>query len=718
MKSTRDSVASWLWQARFALLALAIVLTALASTQLPSLGVSNSLEIWYPEDDPALLRYREFQERFGNDEIIVVAVTGDASFDSTDGRDRVAEITDQLYYVDGVHTVSSISSVPEAMAIARDRLISDDGRTAAFIVQLGDVRETEARRHQILDELRGAADPGGHDVRLAGYGVIYDTLNQSSTEGAAVLLIAAHLLMLLLLFIVLRRAGVVALTIGVVSVATIWTMGVYALFDQKLNMVTMALPTLVLVIAIADCVHVLRAVARQPTEWSRQERVTRGISEVLVPCLLTSLTTAFGFLALTLSALPIVATLGQFGAIGMLAALIAAFLILPAGLSIPWVDPPVADGRLDRLTLLTHDIGRRRPWTVIAAFALMVVAALVGIRQIETDTYSIGYLSDQHRTRLESDFVETNLGPYAPLDFVIEAEDVLDPDILDGVQSLQRAALALDDVTWSWSLLDALEIAVDTPASSLPAGEIDARLARLRYFSPDIAATMISEQGTLRLSFGAPMMSARQVQVLIGQIEDVAPFGDGIELRADGYAALYTRIVDRIVRAQIAGFATALLIIGATIAIATRSVSRCLLAVPANLIPVIATLGLMGWIGVPLDVATATIATVILGLIVDDTVHILRPSTGTSADLRTSIRNNVRTAGGALSMTTIVLCGGFLVLGLAELRSVAWFGGLSAFAMLVALVTDLMLLPALAELGTVRARRRSPTGLDRQAVTH
>jgi predicted RND superfamily exporter protein len=134
-----------------------------------------------------------------------------------------------------------------------------------------------------------------------------------------------------------------------------------------------------------------------------------------------------------------------------------------------------------------------------------------------------------------------------------------------------------------------------------------------------------------------------------------------------------------------------------------RSIRRVALAIPANLFPVLLTLGLMGLTGIPLDVATATIATVIIGLVVDDTVHILRPPCGqTDVSLSESLGDSCRKSGGTLLITSVILALGFLVLGMAEIRSIAWFGLLTSFATAVAIITDLMLLPALARLTDTR----------------
>jgi predicted RND superfamily exporter protein len=209
---------------------------------------------------------------------------------------------------------------------------------------------------------------------------------------------------------------------------------------------------------------------------------------------------------------------------------------------------------------------------------------------------------------------------------------------------------------------------------------------------------MISGRSELRVTFAAPMMSARSVQALLQEIESRAQFPSHVAVHAAGYASLYTRIVERLVTSQIVGFSVALGLILLSIAIATRSRIRTLLAVPANLVPVAATLGLMGWTGIPLDIATATIATVILGLIVDDTVHILRPAGQPGTDITTTINDSVSRSGSSLLMTSLVLCGGFLIMGIAEIRSIAWFGLLTSFAMATAVITDLTLLPALARM--------------------
>ena len=707
MSRLSGRVANFLWRFRWLLLAALLPVTLLALRALQSLGVANSLDVWYPEDDPALLAYREFQATYGSDEIIVVAVSAGFVLDTDRGIDLVATLTDALLDIDGVANVTSLVTVPESLAEARGRLLSADRLTTALIVQTLLGQDIEARRPQILREIRREVAEKGLVGHLGGYGVVYEGLNEASTTGAATLVSSAHLVMIALLWLLFRRTLPVLLTLAAVGTAIVWTMGLYALAGNELNMVTMVLPTLVLVIGIANCMHMLRSIAAVDHRLAQQDRVVAGLTHILGPCSVMSVTTAAGFLALTVSDLPVVRQLGWFGAVGMIATFVSASVVITAGLTWPRCEPDIRHTGLDRLASGLHRIGNRHALPVIAVFLVLCVVSVYGISRLKSDTDSIGYLKLSHPIRQDSDFIEAEIGPYVPIEFTVTAANgIFTGPEFDAIWRWQQRAENIGGIGWSWSVLSTLGL----PASDLPAGtgidELRTRIERLRRLSPTTAAAMMSGDGEIRVSFGARIMSARAVQALIREILQQADFPLGLMLRPAGYSPLYTRIVDEIVTSQAHGFALAIVLIVGLIGIALRSCRRLLLAIPANALPVMATLGLMGLTGIPLDVASATIASVILGLVVDDTVHLLNPS---AAGVRRSIEIAAGRVGGTLVMTSLVLCAGFLVLGLAEIRSIAWFGVLSSFAVIVAILTDLALLPALASLNRATAGLRSGT---------
>ena len=709
MSNAAYKASNFIWRWRFQLTGLCLLLSVLAASQLTSLSVSNSLEIWYPADDPELLNYRQFQQTYGNDEVVIVAISSPDGFASDDGTELIGALTDDLLDIDGVATVTSLVTVPQSLGQARGRLLSADGKTTALVLQMMTGEAFELRRHQILLDVELAIDAYGIESRLAGYGVVFDGLNEASTVGTTTLLLYAHGLMIVLLALFFRRAGAVVVTLLAVGNATLWTIGLYVILGQKLNMITMVLPTLVLVIGIADCVHLLRSVAKQDRRLAQQERVVRGLAAVVGPCLLTSVTTAAGFMALTTSGLPVVQSLGWFGGIGMLAAYLTSMIICTAGLSWPVVEPKTASSKLDVMAAGLFALATRVPRRIIAGFAVVSIVAMVGIGQLETDTNSIAYLKETHKVRRDSDFIEARLGPYVPIEFTVTARDnIVQGDKLDAIQQWQINVTQMDEVGWSWSLIDALGVKSEQRPSALGQATLRRRLERIRQFSPVTIAAMLAGERELRVSFGAPIMSAASVRSLIERIVAKAHLPPDLQLRPAGYSPLYTRIVDELVWSQVRGFSAAIVLIVLLLGIAMRSWRRMLLALPANAVPVGLTLGLMGLTGIPLDVASATIATVILGLVVDDTVHILQPTA--SRDLNGSLQIAVNRAGGTLLMTTMVLALGFLVLGFAEIRSVAWFGTLTSFAMIVAILTDLLLLPALARVAADHNRSRGIVG--------
>lgn len=709
MKNAGAQSAALIWKFRFLLSVLVLLVTVIAARQLATLSVSNSLEIWYPQDDPELVSYREFQQTYGSDEIVVVAVSSrdGASFATVEAAYVIGDLTDRLLDIDGVAAVTSLVTVPESLASARGRLLSADGRTTALVVQPMVGPEAEARRKQLLLDIRDAVDEFEFDVHLGGYGVVFEGLNEASTTGAATLIFYAHLLMIVLLAFNFRRAMPVVVTLLAVGIATVWTMGLYAAAGDQLNMVTMVLPTLVLVIGIADCMHVLRSVAAQDAYLSQDERVIRGVGEVIGPCFLTTVTTAAGFLGLSASGLPAVQQLGWFGATGMVAAFICSFGLIPAALSWRVSEPRNRRAMADTTAVNLYEFGARRAGPVASVFLLLALVAGYGISQLHTDTGSIDYLKKTHLVHRDSDFIEQEFGAYVPVEFVVTANgNILTADYLDAIWAWQQAAMRLPNVRWSWSLVSAFGLAADETPSSAGIERLTRDFERMRQFSPATIKTMMNGDGQLRVSFGAPILTSLGVQTLISEIEKRARLPAGLSLRPAGYAPLYTRIVDEIVMSQVRGFAAALVLIVILLGIGMRSWRRVLLALPASVVPVGMTLGLMGLTGIPLDVASATIASVILGLVVDDTVHLLRP--GRTRAIGESLDVAAKTAGGTLVMTSVILACGFLVLGLAEIRSIAWFGVLTSFAVTVAIMTDLLLLPALVKLFSPHSARTVP----------
>ncbi|MCO4744052.1 MAG: MMPL family transporter [Proteobacteria bacterium] len=733
----RTLIAGWFVDYRFRLLALVLALCVPATRGLLELGVDNAVQVWFVEGDAALTRYEAFQRDFGNDEVVVMAVSHPEGILSDAGIERLAAISTAAAATEGVAQVRSLTTVshvrsgpsvpgePPALEIGpvvdndvnsdqlrarvaedpllRGTLVSSDLETALVVARMEAGRDMDARRDGILAALDASvAKAAGSRVPSAGIGVIFSALNTASTRDTVVVGGAAYALIVLLLYMLYGRIGPVVVSLTVISLSSILAMGLYGAAGRDVNMVTMALPTLVVIIGIADSVHLLHAVARE----SGVGRVRNGLAKVWLPCLFTTLTTAAGFAALGTARMGVVRDLGLFAAAGVVAAFVVSLAVVAVAAHWDWALPAErSTGGVRGTVLRLGEWSMANRGTVLLLALLGLLLGARGIAEIEVDTYSIDYFYDDHPVRSDSVEIEESFGNYTPLEFEVRG-DVRSADVLGRVARWEDAVVAAERASWSRSLAGVTrrlnQVLTDGEPESfvVPDSDLAVEQALFLYESDpdsDLALLLDDEERRLRVTFGVPMMSAKQVGVAIDAVHAMGK-AEGLELEATGYLPLYVTMMDYVVQSQVSSVAVAFVVIFSLLTVLFGSLRLALLAVPANLVPIFMTLGLMGALGIRLDVATVTIAAIVLGLVVDDSLHFLyryREALRAGCGHEDAVRDSLSHAGVAMMTTTVALSLGFGVLGLAEVKSVAFFGVLSATAMVVALLADVMLLPAL-----------------------
>ena len=724
----REKLVTWIWDHRGWCMIVCMLVTLPAGWQAAKVGVDNSLEIWFVENDPELVSYRKFQGNYGSDEVAIIAFHDKAGLVNRPGVELLRQAAERVRGINGVAEVFSIASFQASRelltntesaqaAILRERVLADplvrnrlasrDGTTVLLVVRMKAMADIEVRRDAILLNIDKALAEFKQPYHKAGIGVLYQALNQLALVDAFMLLCASWLLIALVLWCLFRRWLPVGVSLGIVGVATVWTMGLYGAFGRNLNLVTSVMPTLVLVIGVAGCVHILMHVAATPDEPDRKHRVVREVAFILRPCLINILTTVAGLASLAVSPLPVVRDLGLFSALGLL----GCFVLTLVGCvwALAWKQAePVRNGSawLQRGVGILSRLGICHPKLALVAGLLLVVVMGVGASRIVTDTYTIGFLFPDHRVRIDSDLIELRVGPYLPLEFVIRSPHAVPrPELLRAVERWQRSVEAQSRIGWSYSLVDALARMNGNNTSDASGQAIwddPERMARLiatyRSQPGNDLHQLLDAAGTLRITFSVRMQSTRSVARLTDELKDAAQLPPDATVDAAGYLPLYVRMADYVVNSQAQSFALAFVTIFAVIAFTFRSGRAALLAIPANLLPVLIILGVMGYAGIHLDVATVTIASVVLGLVVDDTVHVIHQfhhEYESRKNHAAALRATLDTAGRAIVITTCVLVLGFSVFALAEIKSVIWFGLLITLGLVSGVVADLVLMPAL-----------------------
>jgi predicted RND superfamily exporter protein len=735
-----EKIIDTLQRRRWIVLFFVVLSCVFATKGALKVGIDNSLEIWFSEEDPQLQSYHQFQQEFGNDEVVILALHSENEIFTPENMAALHRLTVAAEGVEGIEKAESLAVLSDLHIsesgpvvaplyqkgvdfntrelrqrvqenpLLHGRLVSKDGKTALVMATMASNKDIDSVRDGILKDLRQEVESTGLKVSTAGMGVIYSALNQAALVDSQVFIGASNLLIFLLLGLMFRRVVPVLLTLAVIGVATLWMMGLYGAAGKSTNMVTMVLPTLMLIIGVSDCVHFLSHASKPVAGMDRAERVRKGLAFMLRPCLVNSLTTAAGFLALSVAPMPIVRDLGIFAALGVLGAFLAALIGCSIGMMWQASEPKV-QGANSPKPWVSRFVERMAQWAtghprrVVAGATGLLLLAIAGISQLTVDTTSIGFLKDNHIVNRDNVAIERDFGPTTPLEFLVRLEkDLSDPqtaDTLHAIANWQDAMAERPEVGWTRSQIDVFRRMNQVAGNGFGLPEDPAALGDLIRASSALSkqsALLSGDQLTLRVTAGIPMGSARTFEKYIATLSGLAELPSTASLEATGYLPLYVSQMESLVTSQLSSFSLAFVIIFFMLALLFKSVRLSALAIPANLIPVLLILGIMGFAGIALDVATVTISAVVLGLVVDDTTQFLYRynfELEQHNPHEIALKNAIQGAGQALATTSLVLGLGFLVLTLTAIKSIAFFGLLCAIALLVALLGDLLLLPAI-----------------------
>ena len=726
--------------------------------------VDNALTVWFLETDPQLETYNEFQDQFGNDEVILFHLENESSVFEADFLVGLESLVAEMEAIDGIHRVHSILSAQDAWdeggalvfrslvpspvprdeseleeaarrttsnPILRDRLVNAEGTQTMLWLEMAVMGDIDARRDGIIEEVRQVASSrlGAEGYAIGGIGVIYSGLNVATERDFGLFLGLAYLMMLLLMWWIFRNVKIVVATLGVITVGIIVALGAYGLMGHQLNMVTVVIPVLVMVLGLADAVHFPThyvQMRRKNRELKPEQVVTKTLSHVLLPALLTTLTTMGSFLALASSPMAVIRNLGIYSALGIGAAFLATVVLMTLILStLPEDYEPPDHPYLRRFLEGVRNFVSLRKAESLGILALIMMLSLVGASRIEVDTYTIGYLADDDPVVVDHHRIEKSWGAYSLLEFVLRPKEGLTMESPEVINASERFVLLAEEEPLVRGGFGIADIYRRTAAVFL--GELEELPDRRESFSPEqidqlglllsmqrlewdrerpaygdnFMARVMTEEGELgRITLTADMVSAGELKALFSRLELLGEevFDEIGTFEAAGYPPLYTRIIDYVMTSKIRGFFLALLIIFLLLLIGLRSFRLALISLPANVFPVVVMLGAMGFFGITLDIATAMVGAIVIGIAIDDSVHFLyhwKRAEEEGLDWDGALAHTYRHAGMAALITTIILVGGFPVLMLASVKTVVYVGLLTTIAAFAALLADLVLLPAM-----------------------
>jgi len=688
------------------------------------------------------------REVFGEDEDLVVAVATPGLTAESSVR-ALGELTRRIESIPGVRRVYSLSNAIElvpgrdgaierpllpafgsdgfesrvAQAIARNPelsgfLVGTDPDTAGLLVELEHRPDDNEYRRVVIDSLRALADdPPGEGLTVYATGIAAQKYEVSRLlERDQALLIPASVVVLgLVLLLFFKSLPGVVLPLGVAGVTLVWTLGLYDLAGLELNTMTSLLAPVLMVLSVTTSVHLVEQWRRSGRrEQNPNDAVAAVVRDLRFPCTLTSLTTALGMSSLTLNATPAVQSFGMFTAIGVLISLGVSLTLVPVGLS--YLAPPSnpqsfgISRALDAILRSASRLSRTRPRSILAAALVLTAAALAGTTQVQNNTDLVRFLKAGNRLHRDTLFVDQHLTGANALELLVSRRDGAALDSADTTQrlsELQGAILEHEEVAGVQSVLALLQAIhrAESPGTNF---DEDAVLQAWDVLSAagdaDLVRRVVNDDFTrTRIRVGVHAIgTARAARVEDAVLASAGRIlGDDFGVDATGSFHQILRDSNRLVESQVKSFAAALGLVVLTIGVTLRSMRLMLFSVIPNVVPLLWTGGLMGVLRIDLSTGTAMIASVAIGIAVDDTIHYLtRFRRERTSGVRVAIDRTTTGTGRALVISSVVLAIGFWVGALGSFKPTIYFSLFTGLTMLSALICDLLVLPAILVLGS------------------
>lgn len=720
-------------------------------TRLDNLSFDNSNESFLPVNSPLIDDMERFKATFGNEDTLVLAMP----LSETKPEESIAllnslthELETSVPYVraaTGIHNLEKMRSADEDAVvidnyisgfetrpqlrekirqIAEDEFyqglfVSGDGKYLGVLVELYAYPDDEVDpRKNIAPAIGSLLDKEEfRDLGIIAVGdPIFDAeMEQISNDETGKLWLVALILEMLIIAYFTRSVRLTWVPILVMALANIAVFGLISFIGWKLTFFVTIVPSLIMCIGIADCIHIGCAYQDELASGkSKNDALVSGSAKVALPCFLTTLTTAIGFLSFQGTEIIPIGQLGVYCAIGVFVALVFSYCLVPTLLS--FGKKPISAMNLHKKDWIDVSLEKiaesviRAPKVWAVSFLATSIAMAAGIIFVSIDTSPIKNLSPKTELRKKADFIDQNMGGAMTLDIVLSSEDshsLMTVDNMKRIESLVAKLKTDPNVVTARSVIDIIKesnrILLPEKGASLP--EEQGTLSDLLFLYEMGGGEMLDQfvsfdSKQIRIAVRTRAVSTEQSHIIIQKVESYVEntFGGQINASVTGPIVHIKETSDYLSQGQLDSFIWAFAAISLVLVITLKSWSLGLLSLLPNTLPILISVGLMGWLDIPLSQSLIIFSPLILGIAVDDTIHFLsrfKVAFDREQDYADAIRYAITKAGRPLVFTTTVLSTGFSVLTLSVLNESVVFGFMSGVALSWALLADLILLPAL-----------------------
>ncbi len=710
--------------------------------QLPKLEINADIISSLPDDDPDASLLKSIGERFGGNNMGVIIVEADNIY-TTGVLQHVRAITDSVSLIDGISSVTSITNIinikgddygieigklvdeyeiPErqeeldrlrenvmAKEMYRGSVVSEDGTATLIIFTL---REDADVRHVARTVIQRTEDLDlPEHIYYIGSPMLVNYISELMRDDLTSLLPVAFLLIAIILLLSFRSFKGVALPLLTAVISIIWTLGIMALLDFKMSMISNNIPIILLAVGSAYAIHVLNRV-NQVLEKDARLAVSIALAYVMIPVLLAAVTTIIGFTSFIFGAyLKMIVDFGIFTALGTLFACILSLFFVPSLLTAFTSEKRseiLLQQKLRRSLLSENFLSPlknllfKHPKYVLTSWAILIVLSVGGIFLIKRSVDIQEYFKKGNPTRLAEQIMVEKFGGTKPI-FVLFKGDMQSPEVLQTMMRTGEYMKQSPEVYTTQSIADLIadinqvldgerEVPDERDKIEQMWFLLEGNEVMPRFVSDDL------DEGVLMSKFRSPDNKAKKEFAAYMEKFIAENSSPGCQIEITGMPFVDITMDRSLINSQLGSLSIALVFVVIFVGLLLRSFSSGIYATLPIFAAIMILFGVMGVAGISLNMATVLVASVALGIGIDYSIHVIShfnhvyKVTGNAAR---AIEETIMISGKAIIINVISVSAGFLVLVFSDMVPLQYFGLLIALSMFGSSQGALTLLPVI-----------------------
>ncbi|WP_411039810.1 efflux RND transporter permease subunit [Vibrio vulnificus] len=646
-----------------------------------------------------------------------------ANYQHTEAVDDDLLVEDLLYqsYPLTAERIAKVRAVAMSEPLLVNALVSEKGDVAVINITMqmpgvdetAEVNEVVAYVEQMLSHYR--AEYPDVTIYKAGIIAMNHSFAMAAQNDSATLVPTMLLVILVFLTLMLRSFLSVLATLVVIIGAIVATLGIVGWAGMFLHVASVNVPTLIMTLAVADCVHVIASMRHFMRKgMPKSQAIHRSVTLNFVPIIITSVTTAIGFLMMNMSDSPVLRDFGNLSALGVMIACVLSVSLLPALLNLLPVrfsakQTAKSSDIMDKLAdLVVH---RRNVLLPLSIVVIAGSAALIPYNKVNDE--SVKYFDTSSEFRQAADFMEQRIGGMTTMSIAIkthQSQGIASPEFLEVLGEFTRWLREQPETDHVASLSDIYKRlnknmhGDDSAYYALPAERELAAQYLLLYemslpFGLDLNNQVNVDKSSVKLQLTVKNLGSVELVALEERIYQwFASHALRYQVVASSPSLMFAHIGETNMASMLSTLPITLILISALMIFALRSWRLGVISLVPNIAPAVIGFGLWALTSGEINLGLSVVVTLTLGIVVDDAVHFLakyQHARKEGQNAEQAVRYAFHTVGRALWITTVVLVAGFSVLAMSQFRLNSDMGQLSAIVIFVALVIDFVLLPSL-----------------------